>query len=210
MPWSVVGLDPLCAFYVRQVTAGGPVLVLGAADGAVACALAARGIEVTAVDPSSRMLEAAISRRESQGAGASLRFVHADLRTCRLTQRFPVVLAPQNALGLFPDELPAVCATIAAHLAPTGVFALDARAQVELPELPPGDPIPTRTGLFPHLRGRGRGAGVIHRYRQRAYHPRELDEALLGAGLEARERYADHQGTPFAGGELQIVIGGAR
>lgn len=197
MSLSVVGLDPAGAFYARLVESGQAVLVLGAADALVACAVAARGVEVVAVEPSTRLLALAIERREAQVKGARLRFEQADLRTVRLGRAFPLVLAPQNALGLMDGEadLAAFVATLAAHLAPGGRFALDLR-------LPRADP--PRAGR-PHLSGRG---GGVHRLRQPHLAADALQAQLLAAGLAVQERSGDFAGTPAGEGDaLRVLVG---
>lgn len=200
MSLSVVGLDPAGAFYARLVESGQAVLVLGAADALVACAVATRGGEVVAVEPSTRLLALAIERREAQARGAGLRFEQADLRAVRLGRAFPLVLAPQNALALMrgEGEVAAFVATLAAHLAPGGRFALDLR-------LPRGDA--QRLGR-PHLRARGGGA---HRLHQPELAADALQAELLAAGLRVDERYGDFAGTPAReGDELRVLVGRGR
>jgi len=81
---------------------GGPVLVLGVAEGRLAEALVRRGVPVTGVDPSPRMLV----RAEETRAGLPpdlqprLQLVRADLRSLRLAQRFVAVFAPRDAVAL--------------------------------------------------------------------------------------------------------------
>lgn len=205
---SVVGLDAASAFYVRQAPPRSSVLVLGAADGQVACALASRGHEVVAVEPSAALLALAIERREIEAPRSSLRFVNEDLRTVRLARKFAAVFAPRNALGSMSSEADAraFAKTMAEHLAPDGVLALDvlaAPADDEEDE-DEGAQRPLRSPV-PHLHAR-KG---IHRLRHRRYSAAEVDVLLADAELEARERYADFQETPFsADAERQVVIGG--
>src|SRR4051812_42448917 len=101
MSLSLVGLDLASAFYVRQAgRQTAPVLVLGSADGRVAFALAGKGHQVVGVEPSARMHAAAEEKRPIDAEDSEVRLVHADLRTVRLEQKFALVVAPQNALGL--------------------------------------------------------------------------------------------------------------
>ena len=81
---------------------GGPVLVLGVADGRLAEALVRRDVPVTGVDPSPRMLARAEETRarlppELQGR---MQLLRADLRSLRLSQRFAAVFAPRDAVAL--------------------------------------------------------------------------------------------------------------
>jgi SAM-dependent methyltransferase len=206
MPLAVIGADLAQDFYMRLAGQGAAVLILGAGEGELACALARRGHDVVAVEPSSRLLTAAIERREAEAPKASLRFVNADPRTERLGRRFALVLLPRNALGLAHDEdgARALLSTVAVHLAPTGTFALDAHLEASWP---PGDAPPPR--VTPHLRERREGRIALHRLALFRLTAERLDELLREAGLEARERYQDFRGTPPAdGAELQVVVGG--
>ncbi|MEW6432778.1 MAG: class I SAM-dependent methyltransferase [Myxococcota bacterium] len=207
MPLSVIGADLAQDFYARLAGKDAAVLILGAGEGELACALARRGHDVVAVEPSSRLLTAAIERREADAPKASLRLVNADPRTERLGRRFAVVLLPRNALGLAhdEDEARALLSTVAAHLAPDGAFALDAQLE---PPPPPGDaPPPPR--VTPHLRERRDGQLALHRLELFRLTAERLDELLREVGLEARERYQDFRGTPpDHGAALQVVVGG--
>ncbi|MEW5738401.1 MAG: methyltransferase domain-containing protein [Myxococcota bacterium] len=205
MPLSVIGGDVALDFYLRRAPRGAPVLILGAGEGELACALGRRGHEVVAVEPSSRLLVAAIARREAEAPEASIRFVNADPRTERLGRLFLAVLLPRNALALARTdvELRALLATIEAHLAAEGVFALDA-----LVESPASE---ARLKAAPHLLGRQDGQRAVHRLERVAVAAARLDELLRDVGLEARERYQDFIGTPATDeAELQVVVGGRR
>ncbi|MBF5043609.1 class I SAM-dependent methyltransferase [Aggregicoccus sp. 17bor-14] len=210
-PLSLVGPEADLAFYARlaaERAAGGPVLVLGSATGRVAWDLAERGLSVVGVDPSERMVQGAEERRANVGAEASARarFLAADVRGLRLGERFPLVLAPQNALGLMAtlEDLEAFLTTVRLHLAPGGTFAFDVLNPPRPPE-PDDDAEPT-AGLEPqrlpfafHLRERTRAgqAGGIRRLRLQHFSPEELDRALAACGLTARERYGRFDGKPF-------------
>ncbi len=226
---SLVGQEADVAFYAEHAArAAGPVLVLGCANGRVAAAIAERGCEVLAVDPSARMVAAAEERqRATPSTLASLRLLVADLRSLRLSQRFERVLAPQNAVGLMSshDDLAALLATAAHHLAAQGNLVFDALCGAPRPAFEPSLPdepsspslLETRRPLFsPHLQERTRKQerGVekgIHRLRLRHFTSQEMDGALLEAGLVALERYGDFQGKPFdAGDPLQVIVASRR
>lgn len=203
MPLSLVGLDLASAFYVRQAgKLGAPVLVLGSADGRVAFALAGRGHRVVAVEPSERMHSTAGDRRPADASTAEVKLVHADLRTVRLEERFTMVIAPQNALGLMgsPDDFGAALVTVAHHLAREGVFAFDLRSDSDQDPPPLGRPAFTA-----HMRERG--GQSVRRLRRRVFTPSEVDAALGRAGLEARERYGDFLSRPWEeSDEMQVVV----
>ncbi|WP_426749337.1 class I SAM-dependent methyltransferase [Myxococcus sp. Y35] len=210
MPLSLVGQEPDLVFYTRQAAEhGGPVLVLGAANGRVVWALAEHGIAAVGVDPSEVMIRSAEERRASEPADVSsrARFLVADLRSLRLPERFPLVLAPQHALGLMPgrDDLEALLATVRHHLTPDGSFVYDVLNTPREPVLPRDDEAPS-AGLEPrrpffalHLRERRQpgGPSTIRRLKLRHFSPEELDAALISAGLVPRERYGRFDGKPF-------------
>ncbi|PTL83646.1 bifunctional 2-polyprenyl-6-hydroxyphenol methylase/3-demethylubiquinol 3-O-methyltransferase UbiG [Vitiosangium sp. GDMCC 1.1324] len=211
-PLSLVGQEPDLLFYTRQATEhGGPVLVLGAANGRVVWALAEAGVSVLGVDPSERMVQAAEELRASEPAEVSgrVRFLHADPRSLRLTERFQVVLAPQHALGMMGsrEDLEAFLATVRHHLEPGGLFAYDVLNPPAEPashrnadEEEPGAALEPRRPVFAfHLRERRQpGAPLgIRRLRLRPFSPEELDEAMKACGLTPRERYGRFDGKPF-------------
>lgn len=97
--------DCIAAFGRRRV------LDAGCGTGRVAIELARRGHDVTGLDFDADLLERA--RRASD----AVRWVHADLASVRLDQRFDVVAMPGNVM-LFcrPEDRSAIVATCALHL----------------------------------------------------------------------------------------------
>ena len=209
-PLSLVGQEPDLAFYTRQASEqGGPVLVLGAANGRVVWALAGHGVTTVGVDPSDVMIRSAEERRASEAPDVSnrARFLVADPRALRLPDRFPLILAPQHALGLMPgsDDLEAFLATVRHHLSPGGTFVYDVLNTPREPVLPrddeePGAGLEPRRPVFAfHMRERRRpdAPSPIRRLKLRHFSPEELEQALTGAGLVLRERYGRFDGKPF-------------
>ena len=205
MPLSLVGLDLASAFYVRQAgKVGAPVLVLGSADGRVAFALAGRGHRVVAVEPSERMHAAADEKRPSEPGAPEVRLMNADLRSIRLEEKFALIVAPQNALGMMAtaDDFEAALKTVAHHLAPEGIFAFDLRSDSDTDPPPLGRP-----AFAAHMRERG--GQSVRRLRRRVFTPGEVDAVLARAGLEARERYGDFLSRPWEDAdEMQVVVAG--
>ncbi|MET0405943.1 MAG: class I SAM-dependent methyltransferase [Cystobacter sp.] len=209
-PLSLVGQDPDLLFYTRQATGqGGPVLVLGAANGRVPWTLAQAGLTVVGVDPSERMIHVAEEARASESPEVSgrVRLLHADPRSLRLEERFSVVLAPQHALGLMSshEDLEAFLSTVRHHLLPDGLFVYDVLnpSSPPAPSSPdePGAPSEPRRPTFSfHLRERKR-PGVptagIHRLKFKPFSWEELEEAMKASGLTPRERYGGFDGKPF-------------
>jgi SAM-dependent methyltransferase len=164
---------------------------------------------VLGVDPSAQMVRIAEERRASElpEVADRVRFLVADPRSLRLSERFPLVLAPQHALGLAgtPEGLEALLAAVRHHLTPGGTFIYDILNPPREPpsdrdEEAPGAPVEPRRPLFAlHLRGRRQagGASAIRRLRLRHFTPEELDAALQACGLTLRERYGRFDGKPF-------------
>jgi SAM-dependent methyltransferase len=115
---------------------GGPVLELAAGTGRIAVPLAAAGIDVTAVDLDPAMLERAFARARAAGSriAARLELVEADLLDLDLpaagTYRFAFIALNSLFLLATRDAQRAAFRTIARHLAPGGIAAID----VWLPE----------------------------------------------------------------------------
>lgn len=105
---------------------GEDVLELGCGTGRVAAALASAGFGVAGVDYSTAMLEAARGRT----AGLPVRLIEGDMRSLALGERFGLVLIPLGGLQHLEttEEIAATLASVAAHLAPDGLAALDVEA----------------------------------------------------------------------------------
>ena len=221
---ELVGQHADVRFYGERASAlGGPLLVLGSGDGRIAWALAEGGAQVLAVDPSAVMVATAEQRRALAPPEASsrLKLLCGDLRALRLQERFPVVLAPQNALGLMAtyEDLDALLATVRHHLQRGGTFLFDmlnpltGRGTERDGDARPNEPLPPSRPVFvPHLRERrrppsGPAEGGIRRLRLRQFTTAEVDQALARAGLVALERYGDFQGRAFLPDDaLQVAL----
>jgi SAM-dependent methyltransferase len=119
-------------FYLRvtdHLGAQDDVLELGVGDGRIALPLAAAGRRVTGVDRSESMLAALELRLTDAPAEVRERIAYqnADTRALRLERRFARVICPFNGVAHFHDAaaLSDFFATVRAHLAPDGRFALD-------------------------------------------------------------------------------------
>lgn len=193
-------------FYTRLAhDQGGSVLELGAGTGRVTEALLAAGHEVVAVDASAAMLARARARL---GTPPGLELVQADMREFRLERTFDLVIAPFNTLmhAYTIDDQDRTLATVAAHLAPGGLFAFDVyqprlgplgvlRREPEWADLAPNtdlflaqehDPEAQLVTSHYYL-DETSPDGVLTRSRttlvQRYYHRYELERALRSAGL---------------------------
>ncbi len=105
------------------------VMEIGCGTGAHAAELAEIGYEVSGVDMSEGMLEAAESRRSSLSSdiAAKLDFTHGDARTVRLDRKFDVVISLFHVMSYQTsnDDLAAAFRTAGEHVKPGGVFIFD-------------------------------------------------------------------------------------
>ncbi|MBM4364353.1 MAG: class I SAM-dependent methyltransferase, partial [Deltaproteobacteria bacterium] len=89
------------AYYVALARArGGPILEYGVGTGRVALPLARAGFDVVGVDRSGPMLARLRERLalEPRDVAARVRVRSGDFRSLSLSRRFPLVIAPFNAL----------------------------------------------------------------------------------------------------------------
>jgi SAM-dependent methyltransferase len=129
---AVVWHDVECGSYAEDlalwrelaVAGGGPVLDVGAGTGRVALDLAARGIEVVALDADPDLL-AALDER-ARAAGLTIETVVADARDFALPgRRFGLIAVPMQTLQLLGgvDGRAAFLRAARAHLAGGGIVA---------------------------------------------------------------------------------------
>jgi SAM-dependent methyltransferase len=118
------------AYYVRQAQIfGGPVLEYGIGNGRIAIPIARAGFDVVGVDLSKPMLTNLEERLRAEPAEVRkrVRARHGDMCSVKLRRRFPLVIAPFNAiLHLYRrSEIEAFLQRVRAHLAPGGRFIFD-------------------------------------------------------------------------------------
>lgn len=104
---------------------GGSVLEVGAGTGRVTAFLARRGLTITGLEPSARMIEKGRLRGERDGL--RLNFVQGDVRTFRHQEPFDLIIAPFNALmHLYtPNEQLDALQNVRAHLPVGAPFVFD-------------------------------------------------------------------------------------
>jgi ubiquinone/menaquinone biosynthesis C-methylase UbiE len=121
---------------------GGPILELCCGTGRIALPLARAGFDVTAVDVSAGMLDRLREKLTPEDA-ARVTLVHQDVTRLDLARRdFAIAIIGFNSLPCIPDfalQRRALEAT-ARHLAPRGLFVIDAVNPLALPVH--GDPVP--------------------------------------------------------------------
>lgn len=110
-------------FYRRVAAGARTVLELGAGDGRVARALAADGLDVTALELSEEAIE--IGRASAEGD--RVRWVSGTMERFDLGRRFDRVVAPYNAVYCLttPAAQRSCFESVARHLAPEGLFVFD-------------------------------------------------------------------------------------
>ncbi|MDX2006931.1 MAG: methyltransferase domain-containing protein [Meiothermus sp.] len=111
-------------FYTRLAQDyGGPVLELGAGTGRVSRAIAQRGLEVVALEPSAEMRK--FGRQHTKGL--KVQWLEGDMRLLELGRKFPLIIVPFNALmHLYSlEEQDATLAGVVRHLAEGGRLAFD-------------------------------------------------------------------------------------
>ena len=111
-------------FYTRLANDySGPVLELGAGTARVSAALARAGHEVVALEPSPEMIRRG-QKRLAEAHVENVTYVQGDMRTARLGQQFPLIIAPFNTLmHLYTlSDQDAALQTVKAHLAPGGTL----------------------------------------------------------------------------------------
>lgn len=125
------------AFYLKLARAYDRVLEYGIGNGRVALPLARAGKFVSGIDLSRPMLDDLRARLEREPRRVRERVTAhwGDMRKVRLRQRFPLVIAPFNALlHLYTlAEITAFLERVREHLSPDGQFVFD----VSVPD--PGD-----------------------------------------------------------------------
>lgn len=121
--------DDVAAYVRLSRYSGGPVLEYGVGTGRVALEIARSGVSVTGIDASAPML--AHFREKLAGEPAEVRrrvrLVRGDMRRTQLGQRFPLVIAPFNAVQHLYDrrDMEQFLARARAHLAPRGRLVFD-------------------------------------------------------------------------------------
>jgi SAM-dependent methyltransferase len=190
------------AFYVDLARrAGGSVLEYGVGNGRVALPIARHGVAVVGVDHSAPMLADLRSRLRSEPADVRrlVRVVRGDMRTLRLRERFPLVIAPFNAvLHLYArSDVEGFLARVRDHLTPGGRFVAD------LSTPPLEDLVRPSSKPFHAPRFRHPTAGVVVKNRERFDYDRvrqvlfvSMEFEPLGAGGSARP--GDGWTTPLA------------
>lgn len=192
-----------------------PVCDLACGTGALAAALARRGLRVFAVDRHPGMLRLARARARAPSLGGRMRVVAGDLRSFRLPEPAGLVTCFFDSLNHLPrrSDLARTFRTVARALAPGGVFVFDLNTPEGVRHPWPDPPTLTRGRQggrrfwriaspvpFDERRrrggtqlewlvetSRGRLRHAIERYLEVSWEEREVRAALAAAGFEGIE-----------------------
>jgi SAM-dependent methyltransferase len=216
---------------------GGPVLELGVGGGRVMLAIAEAGVRVVGIDTMASMLDHARARLAKRPL-AEQRLVtlrRGDLRTLKLAQKFPLVIAPFNVLQhtATGDELQRALERCAALLAPSGRLVLDVlnpdvgalaqdptriyrcgfvthpltKIRYKLSESSHYDADEQVRTVHMYLDPIGGGELLVVPLAQRQIFPEELRARLVAAGLKIAARYGDFERGPFdSSSDSQVII----
>lgn len=114
------------AFYERQIQKyGSPVLELACGSGNYLVVLSQPDIEISGIDISGEMLNAAEQRAERQATETNL--INADMRSFELNQTFALIFVAGNSLQHLEKrtDVEACFASVRRHLAPGGKFIVE-------------------------------------------------------------------------------------
>jgi SAM-dependent methyltransferase len=221
---------------------GSPVLELGVGTGRVALALARAGFEVLGIDVMESMLQRARARvaKLPRASRARVRLRRGDMRRLGLSERFPLVIAPFNALTHLYEraDLERTLQGCRRHLAARGRLAFD----VMMPDLRALTQDPERLYRGRDVKDPRDGRRMVYheashydRVRQirsvtmvlqspeepasqraipltqRQYFPAELEALLHYNGFEIEQRYGDFAFGPLTDrSETQVIVARAR
>lgn len=113
-------------FYERQIEKyGSPVLELACGTGNYLVTLSGSDVEISGLDISGDMLDAAERRAENQNIETNL--INADMRDFDLNQKFALVFIAGNSLQHLNDyqDVKACFSSVKRHLAPDGKFIVE-------------------------------------------------------------------------------------
>ena len=220
---------------------GTPALELGCGSGRVLLQLAREGFEATGVDSSPEMIALARNRLARQRAIAGrIRLVEEDFRRLELQQTFPLVILPFNTFSHLTEtaETDAALKSIAAHLAPGGVFALALPNPIPIYSAMPEGLVLERTfrdgergvivqqfsslrldrvaqlGHITWIYDEVDPAGKVTRttvpMTLRYFFPNEIPVLLERAGLRLLHLWGDYDRSPFAEDSPELIVIGGR
>lgn len=168
------------------------ILDLGCGTGSHAFELARRGYPVTGVDRSADMLAKAQVKLEALPTGVPIpKFIHGDIKSTDLRERFDTVLMMFAVLGyqLENADVLAALQTARRHLAPSGLLIFDVWYGPAVLHLRPGERLKTLpSGNGTLLRSATGSLDVLHQQAEVRYHLWLFDEVRLLSETEESHR----------------------
>ena len=224
-------MNPLGVSDDFYLTLAGPppqkVIDFGCGTGALACAFAARGHEVTGVDPAPAMLNHGKTREN----GRSVRWIEADMRGFRLDKTVDFIVMTGHAFQVFltDADVDAALATMRAHLSQGGTVAFESRNPLarewktwSLPESRDRVDVPgigavevsyeieseedDRMGFASRYRFLKAGDEIVTHSVLRFMPQEALAEVLEKAGLRPTAWYGDWDGSPYTSSSREIIV----
>ena len=217
-------------FYASFAPAGGTVLEIACGTGRLTVPLAGRGFNVTGLDNSEAMLDAAKAKAAAQGISPAL--VLGDMRGLDLNARFDLIFLSNNSLGHLQtlSEIQACFASVLRHLAPMGRFAVDMfspslRLLLREPD--------THYPVTEYMRSDGKTVAVtetvsydaatqvnhslwhyqaegepaeVHSLDLRIFFPQEMDALLSLSGFTVEAKYGGFDKSVFTSASRQQVV----
>jgi SAM-dependent methyltransferase len=212
--WHEGAPDVLATVAVlADLARGGRALELGIGTGRVALPLAAQGVEAHGIDAS----EAMVARLRAKPGGAQLPVTIGDFAGVPVDGTFSLIFVVFNTFFALPSQAEQVRCfrSVASHLAPDGLFLIEAfvpdltryvrgqsvwTTRVDLDEVrltvAQHDPVGQRV-VSQHV-VLAPGGVRLYPVQLRYAWPSELDLMAQLAGLSLRERWADWQRRPFS------------
>jgi SAM-dependent methyltransferase len=209
---------------------GGPVLELACGSGELLAKLAGAGIASTGLDLSPAMLAAATERLVNTGAEAQL--IHGDMRSFALSERYGLIIIARNSLLHChrTEELQAVLHSVAVHLRPGGILAMDIfnpsvhllaaptsvrRELMRVPSSEYGELTVEASSDYDSAAQVNRATWFISTVTQRdawviplhlrSIYPQELPLLLESVGFRLLSRHGDFQAAPFESASARQV-----
>jgi cyclopropane fatty-acyl-phospholipid synthase-like methyltransferase len=219
-------------FYQRQIDRfGGPVLELGCGSGRYLVALSNNLQNISGLDLSEEMLEAAERKADAEGVSTDLHI--GDMRDFRIEQKFKLVFAAGNSLQhlLTADDVRSCFGSVRGHLFPFGRFVVE----VFNPSLPLLCRPPDKRHFIGEYRTEDGWIVVTENVRydaatqinhidwhyknqymkeeqtvsfaMRQFFPQELDSLFAQNGFEIEAKYGNFDGSDFTGvSPKQIIV----
>ncbi len=217
------------AYYTKVcLQAQGPVLELCCGTGRLTLPIFEAGVDITGVDLSSSMLEAA--RKKASVREFSIPFLQQDILQLELAQRYALVMIPFNSLQCLytNEEVEHLLANVKKHLLPGGKLVFDVyNPSIELMVARSKTPFDVASftnedGTSTHITETCRYDAATeinhalwhittgdhteaHELDTRCFFPLELNLLLRVCGYTLEEKLGSFDGSPFGSGSMKQI-----